>query len=296
MLSRGVDVDLVVQLYTSWLVLVPLRNVRRIAGYAQIAFMVNIAVTGNFSVLNHLTILPSLACLDDGAWPRFLRRAPSKKRRNLGRRLTDVVLLLVIAYLSRPVVANLISKDQVMNTSFDPFKLVNTYGAFGSVGEGRYEPVVALSEDGTTWREVDLPCKPTSVKRRPCFSAPYHHRLDWNIWFIGFKPHRQMLEGRERWLYAFLAQLLRGGDAPARRLLDPASRDIKGRIARVTMYRYRMAAPLAQILGTAPAARVWWTRAFEEVLVPPVALRADGNLAYFEAPRPPPGNRFVERI
>ena len=62
------------------------------------------------------------------------------------------------------------------------------------------------------------------------------------------------------------------------------------------MYRYRMAAPLAQILGTAPAGRVWWTRAFEEVLIPPVVLRADGNLAYFEAPRRPPGNRFVERI
>ena len=211
--------------------------------------------------------------------------------------MTDVLLLLVIAYLSRPVVANLVSKNQVMNTSFDAFKVVNTYGAFGSVGEGRYEPVVALSHDeGTTWREVDLPCKPTDVRRRPCFCAPYHHRLDWNIWFIGFKPHRQMLEGRERWLYAFLAQLLRDGDAPARRLLDPASRDIKGRIARVTMYRYRMAAPLAQILGTAPAARVWWRRAFEEVLIPPVVLRADGNLAYFEAQRPPPGNRFVERI
>ena len=74
------------------------------------------------------------------------------------------------------------------------------------------------------------------------------------------------------------------------------SRDVRGRIARVHMYRYRMAAPLAQILRTAPAERVWWTRAFEEVLIPPVALRADGNLAYFEAPRPPPGNRFVERI
>ena len=104
--------------------------------------------------------------------------------------MTDVVLLLVIAYLSRPVVANLLSQSQVMNTSFDPFKVVNTYGAFGSVGEGRYEPVVALSEDGTTWREVDLPCKPTDVRRRPCFCAPYHHRLDWNVWFIGFKPHR----------------------------------------------------------------------------------------------------------
>ena len=85
--------------------------------------------------------------------------------------MTDVVLLLVIAYLSRPVVANLWSRNQVMNTSFDPFKVVNTYGAFGSVGEGRYEPVVALSDDGTTWREVDLPCKPTDVRRRPCFSA-----------------------------------------------------------------------------------------------------------------------------
>ena len=38
-LSRGVDVDLMVQLYTSWLVLVPLRRVRRVAGYAQIAFL-----------------------------------------------------------------------------------------------------------------------------------------------------------------------------------------------------------------------------------------------------------------
>ena len=112
-------------------------------------------------------------------------------------------------------------------SSVNPFKLVNTYGAFGSVGEGRYEPVVALSDDeGKTWREVDLPCKPTDVRRRPCFSAPYHHRLDWNIWFIGFKPHRQMLDGRERWLYAFLAQLLRDGDAPARRLLDPAPRAV----------------------------------------------------------------------
>ena len=105
-----------------------------------------------------------------------------------------------------------------------------------------------------------------------------------------------MLEGRERWLYAFLAQLLRDGDAPARRLVDASSRDIRGHVARVLMYRYRMAAPLMEILRTAPAERVWWTRAFEEVLIPPVVLRADGNLAYFEAPRRPPGNRFVERI
>ena len=317
MLSRGVDVDLIVQLYTSWLVLVPLRRVRRAAGYLQIAFMVNIAASGNFSVLNHLTILPSLACLDDGAWPRFLRQSTDEEAAESRTTHDGRLLLLVIAYLSRPVVANLLSRNQVMNTSFDPFKVVNTYGAFGSVGEGRYEPVVALSEDGKTWREVDLPCKPTDVKRRPCFCAPYHHRLDWNIWFIdrrgnqpvslNAKPSNRRCHGDDaigarhliftqaladarghakRWLYAFLAQLLRGGDAPARRLLDPASRDVRGRIARVpAMYPVPHGrAPRPNPGNGARRARLVDARV-RGGLVPPVALRADGNLAYFEAPR-----------
>ncbi|EOD31500.1 hypothetical protein EMIHUDRAFT_231911 [Emiliania huxleyi CCMP1516] len=75
---------------------------------------------------------------------------------------------------------------QAMNASFGAFKLVNTYGAFGSVGEARYEPI------------VEFPCKPGAVTRRPCFCAPYHYRLDWNIWFLGFKPHQSMLQRRER--------------------------------------------------------------------------------------------------
>ena len=30
---------------------------------------------------------------------------------------------------------------------------------------------------------------------------------DWNIWFIGFKPHEAMLRQRESWVYVLLAQL-----------------------------------------------------------------------------------------
>jgi hypothetical protein len=44
-------------------------------------------------------------------------------------------LLLLVGWLSVAPVANLISSQQIMNTSFDPFRIVNTYGAFGSVGE-----------------------------------------------------------------------------------------------------------------------------------------------------------------
>ena len=65
-----------------------------------------------------------------------------------------------------------------MNGSFGAFRLVNTYGAFGSVGEARYEAIVSASHDGVTWHELDFPCKPGTVTRRPCFCAPYHFRLD----------------------------------------------------------------------------------------------------------------------
>ena len=39
-----------------------------------------------------------------------------------------------LGLLSIQPVVNMLSARQIMNTSFDPLDLVNTYGAFGSVG------------------------------------------------------------------------------------------------------------------------------------------------------------------
>lgn len=47
------------------------------------------------------------------------------------RRVFELMLGAMIAYLSIPVVQNLLSTRQAMNTSFDSFRIVNTYGAFG---------------------------------------------------------------------------------------------------------------------------------------------------------------------
>lgn len=47
------------------------------------------------------------------------------------RRVVNVSLGVLIGCLSAPVVMNLVSSRQVMNTSFDPLRIVNTYGAFG---------------------------------------------------------------------------------------------------------------------------------------------------------------------
>lgn len=38
---------------------------------------------------------------------------------------------MILGMLSVPVVLNLLSPSQVMNTSFESLRIVNTYGAFG---------------------------------------------------------------------------------------------------------------------------------------------------------------------
>lgn len=53
----------------------------------------------------------------------------------LMRRVVNISLGILIGYLSIPVVMNLLNSKQLMNTSFDPLRIVNTYGAFGRYGQ-----------------------------------------------------------------------------------------------------------------------------------------------------------------
>jgi hypothetical protein len=272
--------------------------------------MLNIILSGNFAFLNHVTIIPAIACLDDYCFPRLLKshvyrhrqitasglgNVMASRRSKMYRLLIDLSLVTLIGALSVPVVTNLLQiggRNQVMNASFDSFRLVNSYGAFGSVGKARYEPIISVSIDGQNWIELELPCKPGNVKRRPCFCAPYHYRLDWNIWFIGFKPHQSMLQRRERWVFELLRKILLvsdggrlGKDKPWLALLDASSADWLKlnpvKYAKIDMYQYRMADPIWIIAGKFLRQEevIWWTRDFEENLIRPLEID-NGSLTY----------------
>src|SRR5207245_362931 len=95
--------------------------------------------------------------------------------------LYSLGVLLVI--LSVAPTVNLLSPRQIMNTSFDPIGLVNTYGAFGSVGRERGEVVLegtggAIPDESAPWREYEFKCAPGDVNRRPCVISPYQYRVD----------------------------------------------------------------------------------------------------------------------
>src|SRR3954463_1645776 len=99
----------------------------------------------------------------------------------------------LVAILSISPVVNMLSPNQVMNTSFNPLQIVNTYGAFGSITRERYEIVIegtteAAPSERTVWREYEFKGKPGNPARRPTQIAPYHLRLDWLMWFAAMGP------------------------------------------------------------------------------------------------------------
>ncbi len=56
-------------------------------------------------------------------------------------------LVGVVAALSIRPARNMLSPSQMMNFSFNPLHLVNTYGAFGSITRTRYEIVLEGTDD-----------------------------------------------------------------------------------------------------------------------------------------------------
>jgi hypothetical protein len=241
------------------------RRVRLVAGLVIIGFQALIILSGNLSFLNWLTIVAALACFDDAAFRRVLperfRAVPKPPMApTRARRITIAALGVVVGLLSVPPVVNLLSSRQLMNASFEPFGLVNTYGAFGSVSRVRHEVVLEGTLDDAfdpraVYREYEFPCKPTSLTRRPCLVTPYHYRLDWQMWFAGLSNFE-----REPWIVHLAYLLLRGEPSAKSHFVNDPFPERPPRFVRARLYRYRFAKP--------GSGRVWERTLENEYLLP----------------------------
>ncbi|MBL8954235.1 MAG: lipase maturation factor family protein [Myxococcaceae bacterium] len=253
------------------------RVVRRVCGLVAIAFQLTLIASGNLSFLNWLSLIPLIACLDDGLlqhlFPQRLT-APlalaERETSSLQHRWVAGVLTAVVAILSLQVVENLVSKRQHMNRTYDPFSLVNTYGAFGTVGRERDELVIEGSDDGgATWRAYELKCKPGDPDRRPCWMSPFHFRLDWQVWFAAMST-----ADNEPWLVHLIWKLLHH-DVGARSLLanDPFPTAAPGLI-RVRLFGYQL-----KRYGE-PG---WWSRTEKGEWLQPVSADTPELRAFIDA-------------
>jgi hypothetical protein len=248
--------------------------VASIAGAFIVLTQAWLVLSGNFSWLNFLTMTLAVSAFDDRALSLVLPvEVPALGPLPLWWQWLVVAVTVLVVVLSYRPVLNLISPRQLMNFSFDPFHLVNTYGAFGSVTKERYEIIVegtadpSLGESG--WKAYEFKGKPGDPRRVPRQFAPYHLRLDWLMWFAAFES-----PFRHRWFIALMVRLLEG-DRPTLRLLrfNPFP-DHPPAAVRATLHRYRFSS-----LADLRAKRVWWVTSPAGEYLPPVVLDAQGNPA-----------------
>jgi hypothetical protein len=248
-----------IELIVPWFSFGP-RTARHIAGVLLVSFQIFLIISGNLSFLNYVTIIPFLACFDDTLLRRVLPKSLVKRAQQAAEEQAApsplqsglaIALSMLVAYLSIAPVLNLASDRQLMNYSFDPFNLVNTYGAFGVVGRERPEIIFEGTTDvfitgDTQWKEYEFKAKPGDLNRRPAMIAPYQSRIDWQIWFAAMAS-----PGDYPWTFHFVWKLLHNDPKTLSLLASNPFPDAPPRYIRARLYRYRFA-PLGE--------RAWWKR------------------------------------
>jgi hypothetical protein len=283
MLKMGVWFNWLAELAAPLFVFWP-RLARHIAGVIIVLFQVNLILSGNLSFLNWLTIVPALACFDDGFWSRLLpkrlvRRAEAAADRAEPSKpmlTTAWAVALVIALLSIRPAFNMLSPGQIMISSYDPFDLVNSYGAFGTVGRERFNVIFegtmdADSTDKANWKPYIYKGLPVLPGKRSPQIAPYQLRLDWQMWFAAMSTSEEYL-----WTYNLVWKLLHN-DPDAVGLF--AGNPFPGkppRYIRAVLYRYRFAKP-----GNPQG--LYWNRERLGLWLPVLSANNSQLIAFLEA-------------
>ncbi|HEY3601141.1 MAG TPA: lipase maturation factor family protein [Chthoniobacterales bacterium] len=268
-LKGGVLFNHLAELIAPWFVFWP-RIARLIAGTVIILFQLVIFIGGNLSFLNWLTIIPALACLDDRAWAKMLPRRltmRAEQARNAAvpsrpMLATSWAIGALVAFLSIQPVVNIFSPHQIMNTSFDPLDLVNTYGAFGSVGKERFNVVFEGTRDrqpndAADWKPYPYKGLPVALDQRPPQIAPYHLRLDWQMWFAAMASPNEY-----PWTLNLIWKLLHNDSGAVGLFRSNPFPQEPPRYIRAVLYRYSFVRPNPQGL--------WWKRERLGLWLPPL--------------------------
>jgi hypothetical protein len=234
------------------------------AALLTLGFQAWLMVTGNFSWLNFLTAVIAIPLIPDSFFafvmvgsirPAQLAALPWYQETII---FGYTLLVLVLSYWPAK---NLLSSRQLMNAGFDPFSLVNTYGAFGSITKTRNELVVQGREEGGDWKTFQFKGKPTDPYRRPPQWAPYHLRLDWQMWFAAMRNRPRY------WLIPMLSKLMEQDDEFLSLLNDNPFEDSDGPDeVRIMRYRYSFTDPEEWWSDGK-----WWDREFVDQFLPPMS-------------------------
>ncbi|MES2503494.1 MAG: lipase maturation factor family protein [Myxococcota bacterium] len=253
----GVLVNHLVELAVPFLYFMP-QPIAGIAGAATILFHGWLFMSGNFAFLGFLTMILCISTFSDAQliW-LFGDSWGMLHHSEVLSTLTYGVAALVAALSIKPI-RNMFSRRQIMNASFDPFHLVGTYGAFGSITRPRYELIIEGSWDGVHWQAYEFWGKPGDLKRAGIQIAPYHLRLDWLMWFAAMSSPYQ-----HPWLFNLIGKLMHNDRALLRLFRTNPFKNRPPVQIRVQRYVYRFTTPAER----ASSGNYWHREFIEDFLL-----------------------------
>ncbi|WP_020135214.1 lipase maturation factor family protein [Streptomyces sp. 351MFTsu5.1] len=253
----------VTQLAVPFLLFAP-QPIATAAASLMIVTQLWLVLSGNFAWLNWITVVLAVPAL------HLPGEAPEVPDAPLWYEVVVIAVAALLLGLSYHPVRNMLSRGQIMNRSFDPLHLVNTYGAFGSVSRIRHEVIVEGTTDDvprrdSEWKEYEFKGKPGDPHRRPRQFAPYHLRLDWMMWFAALSPAYA-----DAWFGTLVERLLENDPATLRLLhRSPFPADAPPRYVRARLFRYRFTTWRERRETGA-----YWERTYVRDFLPPTRLAA----------------------
>jgi len=273
-LSTATAAHFAIELVLPFLVFLP-RRPRFAAAAGFLLLQLAIIATGNYGFFNLLTIVLLVPLLDDQLLRRFVpwTMIPAMTRQPAPGLPWRPVLLAAFAAFAFTAGGMQMSRrlalepDTAVIPALAPFHLVNAYGVFAYLVRDRREIIFEVSEDGSSWSEVEFPWKPGPPGRAPRWSIPHQPRLDWQLWFAALGDVRD-----NAWTVSFAERILAGSPDVMSLLKRSAGTPNAPRMVRATLYRYRFATPDEHRAG------LWWVREQEREYLPPVTRETAGQV------------------
>jgi hypothetical protein len=254
------------ELVLPWLLFLPARHprIRLLAIAGLVSLQLGIAATGSYGFFNLLAIVLCVPLLDDEMLSRLVplklavREEDARSRHRVLAGVAVVFFVPSLLSLVREITYTLPRAREVYFPAagdailrlVSPLRSFNGYGLFRVMTTQRPEIVLEGSRDDQHWIEYSFRYKPGDVRRRPGFVAPYHPRLDWQMWFAALDP------AGNRELLVSLAQGLRAETPEILALMGPdpfAGSPPKSIRAEVYDYRFSTVEERAR-------SGAWWVR------------------------------------
>lgn len=233
---------------------------------AFVGLQLAIWFTGNFSYLNHMTIvlciiLVSNHYLEGFISPPTIDTSPSLFLNILCSCVGAALILFHGAQLWNSFKPSYWLQRILLWLA--PYHISNRYGIFAVMTTKRHEVIFEGSDDGINWKEYLFFYKPSEPERRPRRISPYQPRIDWQAWFLPL-GHYQF----EEWFTNFQVHLLKGTPEVLALVRENPFKEKPPLYVRTIVYDYTYTT-----FEERKKTGRWWNREYKGVFTSPIMLR-----------------------